>query len=52
MSPFVVQALFLSVTQTFSNGVFAQSTAPPHVPLQKTIGATKPAPPRSIGSFP
>jgi hypothetical protein len=42
MSPIAVRALFLSVTLTFSNCAFAQNAAPPHVPLQKTIGATKP----------
>ena len=42
MSPIAVRALFLSVALTFSNCAFAQNAAPPHVPLQKTIGATKP----------
>jgi hypothetical protein len=42
MSPIAVRALFLTVTLTFSDYAFAQNAAPPHVPLQKTIGATKP----------
>jgi len=42
MSPTAVRALLLSVAVTFSNCAFAQNAAPPHVPLQKTIGATKP----------
>ena len=42
MSPTAVRVLLLSVAVTFSNCAFAQNTAPPHVPLQKTIGATKP----------
>ena len=42
MSPIAVRALFLSVALTFPNCAFAQNAAPPHVPLQKTIGATKP----------
>src|ERR1700755_415754 len=42
MFPIAVRALFLSATLTFSNCAFAQNAAPPHVPLQKTIGATKP----------
>ena len=33
---------FVSVAMTFSSCAFAQNAAPPHVPLQKTIGATKP----------
>jgi hypothetical protein len=42
MSPTAVHVLLLSVAVTFSNCAFAQNAAPPHVPLQKTIGATKP----------
>jgi hypothetical protein len=42
MSPTAVRALVLSVTLIFTNCAFAQNAAPPHVPLQKTIGATKP----------
>ena len=42
MSPTAVHVFVLSVAVTFSNCVFAQNAAPPHVPLQKTIGATKP----------
>ena len=42
MSPTAVRVLLLSVAVTFSNCAFAQNAAPPHVPLQKTIGATKP----------
>ena len=42
MSPTGVHVLLLSVAVTFSNCAFAQNAAPPHVPLQKTIGATKP----------
>ena len=42
MSPTAVHVHLLSVAVTFSNCAFAQNAAPPHVPLQKTIGATKP----------
>jgi hypothetical protein len=42
MSPTAVRVLLLSVAVTFSSCAFAQNAAPPHVPLQKTIGATKP----------
>ena len=42
MSATAVHVLLLSVAVTFSNCAFAQNAAPPHVPLQKTIGATKP----------
>jgi hypothetical protein len=42
MSPTAVHVLLLSVAVTLSNCAFAQNAAPPHVPLQKTIGATKP----------
>jgi hypothetical protein len=42
MSPTAVHVLLLSVAVAFSNCAFAQNAAPPHVPLQKTIGATKP----------
>ena len=42
MSPTAVRALFLPVALIFTNCAFAQNAAPPHVPLQKTIGATKP----------
>jgi hypothetical protein len=42
MSATAVHVLLLSAAVTFSNCAFAQNDAPPHVPLQKTIGATKP----------
>jgi hypothetical protein len=42
MSPTAVRVLLLSVAVTFSSCAFAQNAAPPHVPLQETIGATKP----------
>ncbi len=42
MPPIAVRALLLAATLIFSNCAFAQTAAPPHVPLQKTIGATKP----------
>ena len=42
MPSFAVRLLFLSAAMTFPNLALAQNAAPPHVPLQKTIGAPKP----------
>jgi hypothetical protein len=42
MSAIALRVVFLSATLIFPGFALAQNATPPHVPLQKTIGATKP----------